>query len=161
MDFEASGYFRQRDWYKSTPALIMIGEKQDLPTLHEVYNNALQWAVKLAHTENVSGRKGGLAVYKALADDLIIDKDFPDDPRVLRERMIVIFSDAIEILTDGRLCGSFFLKKIGDEKPELANELYKAAEYYQNIVFLAIQCKMLMDFSVKSMLIQIFSILHK
>ena len=119
--------------------LILIDEKHNKPPLHETYQKSLSWAVKLARTENVSGRKGGLAAYKALADDLLVDKDFPYDPAVLKERMIVVFSDAVEIITDGCSYGSQFIKEIAEYKPELADGLHKAIGYCNKIIFLAIQ----------------------
>lgn len=71
IEFDSSGYFRQREWYKNTPGIIIIGDKKTKPGQDEIYYIALRLAIELSRTEDVHGRKGGLAAYQTWAGDLL------------------------------------------------------------------------------------------
>jgi hypothetical protein len=90
IEFEPNGYYRKRDWFKDTPALLIIGEKQTRPALDIIYRQALTWALDVARTPLVGERHNGLAAYPAWAGALSDDKDFPaQNEAVLREHFDV------------------------------------------------------------------------
>ncbi|MGD9159185.1 MAG: hypothetical protein PVG39_12310 [Desulfobacteraceae bacterium] len=132
--FERSGYFRQRDWYKNTPGLIIIGKKKSKPKLSNIYYNALKWALVLARTEDVHGRKGGLAAYEAWSEDLLVNEYFSaDDPERL-EKCVTAQEDAMNIISENRaFYGAYFLKSMIESekvKSNLHDQLNEAAECY-------------------------------
>ena len=140
IEFEPSGYFRQREWYRNTPGIIIIGDKKTKPGQDEIYRTALGWAIELSRTEDVHGRKGGLAAYQAWADDLLRDEDFPgDNYRILQDR-IISHDDAIYTIAEGRWYASYFLRKMAEAKPELTKDLNRAADIYNNAHELMWQC---------------------
>jgi hypothetical protein len=65
VEFEPSGYFRKRDWFKDTENLLIIGEKLlSKPSLPEVSRDALRWLIKVARTPMVRPeptRRNGIA----------------------------------------------------------------------------------------------------
>lgn len=132
--FEQSGYFRQRDWYKNTPGLIIIGKKRPRPQLRDIYYNALKWALTLARTEDIHDRKGGLAAYEAWADDLLVDENFSaDDPERLK-KCVTAHEDAMNIIPENRsYYGGHFLKQMIESKEVksiLHDQLNEAIECY-------------------------------
>jgi len=127
---EPSGYFRKRDWFKDTHSLIIIGEKQQLPQQGELYREILKWALKVARTPMVNGRHSGIAAYKAWAEQLLRDEDFPaGDKAMLRERHIV-HDDAVGIVAEARWYASVFLPQIARREAGMAEELLAAASCY-------------------------------
>jgi hypothetical protein len=94
--FEPNGYFRKRDWFKDTLALLLIGEKGQRPPLKELYRDGLRWMLEVARIPMVrpeadapawyQNRANGLAAYTAWADQLVQDEDFPADDAVLFQR---------------------------------------------------------------------------
>jgi RNA polymerase sigma-70 factor (ECF subfamily) len=74
---DPSGYFRARDWFGSTRAVIIIGPKGQRPPRAEAYRRALQWGLGILRTPQVRGRTSGLAAYGALVADLLSEEDWP------------------------------------------------------------------------------------
>jgi hypothetical protein len=122
VDLESSGYFRKRGWFKDTHSLLIIGEKQEKPSLEETCRAALEWMLAVARTPMVRpqpdapewyrGRHNGLAAYTAWAEHLLRDEDFPvGDEAVLREHHQV-HDDAVGTLAEARWYGSIFLAQL-------------------------------------------------
>ena len=133
IEFESSGYFRKRDWFRNTPGIILIGEKRARPPKSEWYRKALERAIEIARTPEVHGRKSGLAAYDAWAADLRRDEDFPaDDLAILNARMIA-HDDAMHTVAEGRWYGAQFLKQIAEDEPLLAENLSVAAARYEEV----------------------------
>jgi hypothetical protein len=133
VEFEPSGYFRKRDWFRDTEALIVIGEKQERPAQEDIYRKALEWALQVARTPVTSGdRRNGLMAYAVWADHLLRDEDFPaDDMDVLRGRFEV-HDDAVGTVAEARWYGSLFLAHIAQEGGDwqMSEDLYRAAACY-------------------------------
>jgi len=130
VEFEPSGYFRKRDWFKDTPGLIIIGEKREKPPLKETYREALMWALKVVRTPIVNERHSGLAAYAAWAEALLRDEDFPGhDVGALMERHMV-HNDATTMVAEGRWYASVFLPQIARDEPVMAEELLATAACY-------------------------------
>lgn len=130
VEFEPSGYFRKRHWYKNSPGLIVIGDKRCEPPLDEIYRKALKWALEVVRTPEVHERQSGLAAYTAWADDLLRDEEFSaTDIAVLNERMMA-HNDAMTMVAEGRWYAMKFLLRVAESHPPMAEELLLAASCY-------------------------------
>jgi hypothetical protein len=129
-EFEPSGYFRKRDWFKDTHGIIVIGDKSKRPPLRETHHQALRWAVDVARTPRVRRFHSGFAAYSAWADALLHDEDFPaGNMPVLWDRYMV-HTDAALVVAEGRWYGSIFLSQIAAHEDRMAEELLAAASCY-------------------------------
>ena len=115
-------YFRKRDWFVDTVALLVIGDKVDKPSLKETCRDALQWMLQVTRTPMVrpepdapkeyQHRHNGLAAYEAWAEHLTRDEEWPaDDEGVLRAHHH-IHNDAVGTLAEARWYGSVFLAQV-------------------------------------------------
>jgi hypothetical protein len=133
-DFEPSGYFRKRNWFKDTWAIICIGEKQGKPVLRDIYHKAMRWAIELARKPkiNLGGKRhNGLAAYKEWSETILKDEDFTtEDICILRERYIA-HDNAVGMVAEGRWYGAQFLKPVAEYEPDIAGEISKAIECYE------------------------------
>lgn len=135
VEFEPSGYFRKRNWYQDTQTPLIIGEKQELPPLGEIYRKALRWALRVTRTPATTAydgeRHNGLAAYQAWADHLTSDDEFPvGDMGALHERYMV-HNDAVGLVAEGRWYAACFLRQVADREPAMAQELLAAAACYE------------------------------
>ena len=134
IDFEPSGYFRKRDWFKDTWAVIIIDKKQKRPPLGEVFRNALKRALELTRkpTINLGGqRHNGLAAYTAWAQAISKDEDFPEkDIAVLRERYMA-HHNMVGMVAEGRWYATHFLRQITEDEPAMAEDLTAAINCYE------------------------------
>jgi hypothetical protein len=121
-DTEPSGYFRQRDWFENTLALLIIGDKLEKPSIKESCRDALHWILHVTRTpmvrpepdapEHYRNRHNGLAAYMAWAAHLLNDEAWPaDDESVLRAHH-QIHNDAVGTVAEARWYGSVFLAQI-------------------------------------------------
>jgi hypothetical protein len=119
---EPPGYFRQRDWFKNTVALLVIGDQVEKPSLKETCRDALQWMLQVTRTpmvrpepdapEEYRHRHNGLAAYEAWAEHLTRDEEWPaGDESVLRAHHH-IHNDAVGTLAEARWYGSVFLAQV-------------------------------------------------
>jgi len=136
VEFEPSGYFRKRDWFKDTHNLLIIGGKQPKPPLGDTYRDALKWALKVTRTPMVKwykDRHNGLAAYTAWANHLLRDEEWPaGDEAVLRQHHNV-HNDAVGVVAEARWYGSQFLIQASDPDHlhyNMAEELLRAAACY-------------------------------
>lgn len=130
VEFEPSGYFRKRDWFKDTRGLILIGEQQEKPPPSVVHRRALEWALNVARTPTVNERQSGPAAYTAWAEDLLRDEAFPaDDIATLWDRYMV-HNDALTMVAEGRWYASLFLAQVARHEPAMAEQLLLAAASY-------------------------------
>jgi hypothetical protein len=141
LEFEPSGYFRKRNWYKDIHGITLIGDKKEKAPQKEIYTEALKWALKVAKTpmvysETYNGdeawkdRYNGVSAYNAWADQLLNDDDFPlDNIPLLRERH-TIHNDAVGTIAEGRWYGSLFISLVARQIPQMAEALYKTASCY-------------------------------
>jgi RNA polymerase sigma factor (sigma-70 family) len=133
IDFEPSGYFRKRDWFKDTYGIITIDEKLERPAMSDVCRRALACAIELARRPkiNLGGeRHNGLAAYKAWAETILNDDDFKtDDIAILRERYMA-HNNAVGMVAEGRWYGLQFIEQMMEHVPDMADELGKAILCY-------------------------------
>jgi len=143
---EPSGYFRQRDWFENTVALLIIGDRVDKPSLQDTCRDALQWMLHVTRMpmvrpepdapEEYQRRHSGLAAYKAWAAHLLNDDAWPlSDESVLRAHH-QIHNDAVGTVAEARWYGSVFLAQIvegfeaGPKKPGREADILHAAACY-------------------------------
>lgn len=143
VEFEPSGQFRKRDWFKDTECLLIVGDKVDKPPLGETYREALGWMLEVARTPMVRPepdapdwyrqRHNGLAAYEAWAEHLLRDEAWPaDDEATLRDHHR-IHDHAVGVVAEARWYGSQFLIQASD--PDIlhfgmADDLLHAAGCY-------------------------------
>jgi hypothetical protein len=147
VEFESSGYFRKRDWFKDTENLLVIGEKLPTkPSLSEVSRDALRWLIKVTRTPMVrpepnapewyKNRHNGLAAYDAWADHLLRDAEWLADDEATLHAHHRIHEDAISTVAEARWYGSVFLAEIaehfaaGPGKPGTTEHVLHAAACY-------------------------------
>jgi RNA polymerase sigma factor (sigma-70 family) len=132
LEFEPSGYFRKRDWFKHTAGLFLIGDKTEAPPRGEAYRSALAWALDIARTPVVlDDRHNGHAAYAAWADALSDDDEFPaGDMDLLRFRYHV-HEDAVGTVAEGRWYAAQFLKQVVEDEPALGEHLQAAIRCYE------------------------------
>ena len=132
LEFEPSGYYRQRKWASKIAGLVTIGDKVEKPPLGEVARKALRRALEIMCTPTIKDGErelcSGLAAYMAWADALRPDGDFPRDNLELLRKRHMMHDDAVGIVAEGRWYGSVFLRQIGRQEPEMAPELKRAAD---------------------------------
>jgi hypothetical protein len=127
---EPLGYFRKRDWYKDTHGLIIIGEKQQLPSRNVLHREILKWALEVARTPIVKGRHSGLAAYTAWAEHLLRDEDFPAEDKTVLQNQHMVHDDAVGMVAEARWYASLFLPQIARQEASMAEELLAAASCY-------------------------------
>lgn len=129
-EFEPSGYFRKRDWYKDTQGLIIIGEKKGRPPLGDIHRKALRWALDVMRVPVALERHSGLKAYAAWAEDLLRDEDFPkENIEVLLERLDCHLV-AHSVVWEGRWHAGQFLRRIAEPEPAMREQLGQAAICY-------------------------------
>lgn len=130
-EFEPSGYFRQRDWFSNTHNLIIIGEKQKELPLTEVYHKTLKLAVKIARTPLARERAAGIAAYKAWADSLLSEEEFPTGQTSVALQHLKSHDEVMNVVAEGRWCAWQFMKQMAKDEPAIAKELLAAASCYE------------------------------
>ena len=130
-EFEPSGYFRKRDWFKDTHSLTIIGEKQEKPPLDEIYHKTLELALKIVRTPVVRDRHGGLAAYKAWADALLCEEEFPAGDVSVALQHLNSHDENMNVVGEGRWCAWQFMKQMAKDEPAIAEELLAAASCYE------------------------------
>ena len=132
VEFEPSGYFRKRNWFKDTESIVLIKDRVEKPPADMVYRKALEWALEVARTPRVRGDiHSGLAAYQAWAQALERDEDLsPENMPALRVNYHV-HEDAVGTTAEGRWYAAQFLKQVAEESPEMADQLGEAIMCYE------------------------------
>jgi len=122
-------YFRKSNWFLETYGIIVIGEKQEEPSLSEIYRSSLEWALVVARTRKIRQFHSGPAAYDAWAEAMTQDEDFPaDNLNVLRNRLMVHYDAMCMANQRGR--AAKFLRQVAEHEPVMAEELTEAARLY-------------------------------
>ena len=146
VEFEPSGYFRKRDWFKGTECLLIIGEKKGKPSLEDTCRTALRWMLQVARTpmvrpepdapERYRHRHNGLAAYDAWAAHLLRDDEWPAADEATLRAHHRIHDDAVGTVAEARWYGSLFLAQLVEgfaagpgKRGKMADILHAAACY--------------------------------
>lgn len=132
-EFEESGYFRKRNWFKDTEGIIIVGEKTEKPSLDDIYLETLNWAVNIVQTPSIAydkNRHSGLSAYSAWANALSNDDDFATDDMPTLWQRFITHDDAVGAVAEARWYGSMFIAQIAKRMWKMSEDLYKAASCY-------------------------------
>ena len=138
--FEPSGYFRQSSWARHTPGIILIGEKTKPPRKGSMYRSSLKWALEISKTSKVNDFYGGPHAYKAWAEALQDDNNFPSDDLDSLMRPMMCHSDALTMVGEGRFHAEIFLKEIAESESKMRKDLLAAAKCYREEFGLTWEC---------------------
>jgi hypothetical protein len=136
VEFEPSGYFRKRDWFRGTDdSFVIIGDKAQPPLRHDVYRRAMEWGLKVLRTREVSmydgPRHSGLSAFDAWAERIAREEEFDtEDFSALRQRHSV-HDDAIGTVAEGRWYAAQFLKRMADDEQAMRPQLLAAAACFE------------------------------
>lgn len=134
IDFEPCGYFRKRNWFAHTYALVLIGEKCGPVDQDAVYRKSIQRAVDLIRkpTIHLDGLwPSGLSAFTTWAETILRQQDFPSgDMTVLRQRHLA-HTSTVGMVAEGRWYGSLFLKTVADAIPALAHPMQQAVACFE------------------------------
>ena len=131
VEFESSGYFRKRNWYKDTSCVILLGDKKKPRPLPDIYRDSIQWALKVMRTARVhSDRSNGIATYDAIAKEIQRDDEFSNKKVKELHHRYMVLQDALGPIGEGRWYAHHYLKKIIDDVPCPKDELSRAAECF-------------------------------
>jgi len=130
VEFESSGYFRKRNWYKDTSCVILLGDKKKPRSLSDVYQESIRWALSVMRTERVGDRYNGIAAYDAIAKDIRRDDEFSNKKVKELHHRYKVLQDALGPIGEGRWYAHHFLRKIIDDVPCPKEELSQAAECF-------------------------------
>jgi RNA polymerase sigma factor (sigma-70 family) len=135
IDFEPCGYFRKRNWFAHTYALVLIGDKCG-PVDHDaIYRKSIRRAVDLIRkpTIHLDGLwPSGLSAFAAWAETILRRQDFPSgDMAVLRQRHLA-HTSTVGMVAEGRWYGSLFLKTVAEAIPALAHPLQEAVACFEH-----------------------------
>jgi len=138
IEFEEAGggltdpYFRKRAWFADTRGIILIGDRIERPSDHEIDLKALRRALETMRTPVVRGNWTGQASFTMWADTLLKEAPFPaDDLETLRKRHEYHHS-AGGTLAEARAYGADFLRDVADREPAAADELREAADCFMD-----------------------------
>ncbi len=124
VEYEPTGYFRKRDWFKDTGNLLIIGERQTKPSLETVSHDTLQWLLKVTRTpmvrsepdapEEYRNRHNGLAAYDAWIDHLKRDDEWSAEDEAALRAHHQVHDSAVGTVAEARWYGSVFLTQIAE-----------------------------------------------
>jgi hypothetical protein len=138
VEFEPAGtipgsYFRCRNWFGNTWAVMTLGERTPVPALNDVYAETLRRALIIMCTPIIRGTwANGIAGWDAWVEALLDDANFaPDDPR-LGERHAG-HSDTVGMIAELRCYAIPILKEMAAVFPQAAGSLRRAAGCFAQI----------------------------
>jgi len=126
---EPSGYFRVREWYGRTRALLLIGDKVRKPDPKELDRETLKWALRVLRTPRVRNKEAGPAAFDAWAADMLNDEYFPAGVLdVLRARLMCHWDSMTVTATRGGGVATAYLQTVAAREPTMAEHLRAAAD---------------------------------
>ena len=134
LDFEPCGYFRKRNWYAHTHALVLISHRIGPVNREVAYRRSIQWAIDLIRRPliELDGQwPSGLAAFTTWAETILRHQDFPSkDMTVLRQRHLA-HTSTVGMVAEGRWYGSLFLKAVKEAISSLADPLQEAIACFE------------------------------
>jgi hypothetical protein len=138
LEFEPAGaqagqYFRRRDWFSNTWAVMTLGERGPIPALAGVYAQTLRRGLAVMQTPVIRQTwASGIAAWDAWIDALLDDANFaPDDPQL--EVRHGAHSDTVGMIAELRYYAAPILKEMAAIYPLAAGSLGRAAGHFLRI----------------------------
>lgn len=132
IEFEASGYFRKRNWLKDTLCLILLGDKKERPALPGIYRDSIQWALKVIRTKRIYDRYNGIAAYEAIAEEIQQDEQFLGKKVKELHQSYLVLQDALGPIGEGRWYAHNFINKVIEDVDCPKQELAGAARCFND-----------------------------
>ena len=126
---EPNGYFMKSDWFKDTQGYLLVGSKKAIPPMRQLCIDSLRFAVRTARTPLVNGAHSGLQAYVAWANQLANDSFEGLEMPAIWERF-TSYLDSL-VMPDERKNASKVLRREAKEEPDMAADLEKAADLWQ------------------------------
>ncbi|MFH1570591.1 MAG: hypothetical protein ABIL09_21555, partial [Gemmatimonadota bacterium] len=127
---EPSGYFRVRDWYPKTHALLILGDTVGPPAPDELYRSTLLWAVEVLRNPAVGNHATGPAAFEAWAADMASDEYFPADNTGMLHARLNCHWDGMTMQAE-RATVLAFLEEAARHDAAMAEHLQNAAAALQ------------------------------
>jgi hypothetical protein len=129
---DVTGYFRKPGWHDNLPGYILIGAQVGRPPLHNVYLDAVKWAVHLMRTPRMGSKRTGFEGLSVWAEEMTQEQYFPaGDEQVLGQRYV---STTINITMLRDHCSAEpFLRQAAEEVLDFQPELWLAADCYRDV----------------------------
>jgi len=126
---DPNGYFMKSNWFKDTQGYVLIRGKKPVPPMRQLCIDTLRFAVRIARTPVVNDNSSGLQAYVAWANQLINDSFEGLDMPAIWERFTA-YLDGL-IMPSERQMASRILRRVAKDEPDIATDLEKAADLYQ------------------------------
>lgn len=128
LEFEPSGYFRKRDWFRDTLGIVVVTGRGEMPSLQETYRRGLERGLATMQRGSVRGTYvAGTAAFDAWMDSLLDDAQFADAGIERLRQMHQVHNNAVGDLAEYRHYCADFLDGAADAFPATADELAQAA----------------------------------
>jgi hypothetical protein len=135
VEFEPCGYFRKRDWFQDTDAIILIGDPGRQPQPTEIYREALTWGIELIRKPTIQlngDRPSGLAAFERWAEAVARDEDFPSDDMATLRQHHMVHNSSVGMVAEGRWYATQFLKRAVDCEPAWSEPLQEAIARFES-----------------------------
>jgi len=126
---DPNGYFMKSNWFKDTQGYVLIRSRKTVPPMRQLCIDTLRFAVRIARTPVVNGSSSGLQAYVAWANQLVNDSFEGLHMPAIWERFIA-YLDGL-IMPSERQMTSRVLRRVAKDEPDIATDLEKAADLYQ------------------------------
>jgi len=132
VDFEPSGEYRMRAWFRESLELLILGAKKPVLPRAEANREALRWALRVMRASHTSaGRHNGIDTFSAWAAHLQVDEAFPPGSlEMLRQRFLVL-DNLVGSVAEGRWYAAKFMEMVTESEPGLQDELLCAADCFE------------------------------
>jgi hypothetical protein len=100
----------------------------------------LKWALKVVRTPEINQYYGGLRAFKAWAEALDDDNNFPIDNEGALMSPMMCHSDALTMVGEGRYHAEIFLREMAKNEPKMKKDLQAAARCYREEYGLSWEC---------------------
>ena len=134
----SNGYYSKDNWYKDCLAVLIVGEKGEVPPRLSLLRDTVAYAVEHARgPKSFADKAIGLAAYEPWADALRRDEDFPKgNLETLTWRCHVSNAVVLPALWDARKAAAVFLRQLADASPPAKAQVLQAAVAYEQEAYI-------------------------
>lgn len=126
VSFDENGYFIKSDWFANTWTLLILNGKN--PGKKEInFSDTMDWIVKVLTTEDLYGRKAGIAGLQAWREQILDGNDFIEISEEKLKMMHEIHNSAVGMFAECRWIAGLFLRDLAAKNTKFEYELDQAA----------------------------------